>query len=196
VIRRRWPSARPIASGRYGSRARASPAAIGPREEPEESFNARLADGRARSFGQAISASWTEGSCSSRAAQGHARRAGEDYYPHDIELAAEVCHPICGELPAPAFTVEDRRARSPGSWHEVEAGARIDHEAVVLAVRSAVAAAVDLQAHTSCSSTREPPKTSSGRCKRWLCRSLFLKRELDTVYEWSLAGAPVQATEA
>jgi acyl-CoA synthetase (AMP-forming)/AMP-acid ligase II len=159
-------------------------------QDTEESFRARLADGRGPFLRTGDLGFVVDGELF---VTGRLKDVlvvqGRNYYPTDIEVAGELAHPDLRRSCSAAFTVEiDDRERLV-MVHEVEAGRPVDHEAVVLAIRSAVVTAVDLQAHTIVLiGARSLPKTSSGKVQRWLCRSQFLTRALDVVHQWSLAG--------
>ncbi|HEX4128629.1 MAG TPA: aminotransferase class I/II-fold pyridoxal phosphate-dependent enzyme [Pirellulales bacterium] len=123
---------------------------------------------------------------------------GLNHYPHDIELSVEKCHPAIRPSSSAAFAIEDDEDES----HlvivcEIERTAREDVDAVLAAVRRAVAREHELT--VTAIRLLKPggvPKTSSGKIQRHACRNAFIQGSLDTMARWDIAdGEPPPAAE-
>ncbi|HTK06061.1 MAG TPA: amino acid adenylation domain-containing protein, partial [Ktedonobacteraceae bacterium] len=106
---------------------------------------------------------------------------GRNYYPQDIELAAERVHaslrPGCGA----AFTVEDGREERLVVVQEVARDAQ-DVDAMCKAVRRAIAEQFEIQAYAVVLIRHGSLlKTSSGKIQRRACRESFLNHTLRVV---------------
>jgi acyl-CoA synthetase (AMP-forming)/AMP-acid ligase II len=120
---------------------------------------------------------------------------GRNHYPADIELACEKAaaslRPGCGA----AFAYERGGRNRIGIVYEVADDPSQDHDATILAIRRAVAQAIDAQVHAVVlTRARTVPKTSSGKVQRRVCRSLFIDGKLDAVAAWSLDHRSARAT--
>jgi acyl-CoA synthetase (AMP-forming)/AMP-acid ligase II len=126
--------------------------------------------------------------------------SGRKLYPQDIELTVEQCHPALRPACCAAFSadgpgeeqliiaaeIEPRyqpRMRSPASG-EVRAHPKgrlpLDIEAVVRAIRRAVAEEHDVRVHTvALLRAGQIPKTTSGKVQRHACQAGFLKGTLE-----------------
>jgi acyl-CoA synthetase (AMP-forming)/AMP-acid ligase II len=126
--------------------------------------------------------------------------SGRKLYPQDIELTVEQCHPALRPACCAAFSadgpgeeqliiaaeIEPRyqpRMRSPASG-EVRAHPKgrlpLDIEAVVRAIRRAVAEEHDVRVHTvALLRAGQIPKTTSGKVQRHACQASFLKGTLE-----------------
>jgi acyl-CoA synthetase (AMP-forming)/AMP-acid ligase II len=112
---------------------------------------------------------------------------GRNYYPHDLELACEQAvaglRPGCGA----AFAYELDGRNRVGIVYEVADEGAPDHDGTMLAIRRAVAGAVDVQVHSVVLvGARTIPKTSSGKVQRRLCAEMFRDGGSDVVAAWSL----------
>ena len=119
---------------------------------------------------------------------------GRNHYPQDIEQTVETCHPALRPGCSAAFSIEQGGAERLVVAAEVERsfltaqrrGANGDpdteHQAVVAAIRRAVADAHDLRVHAvALLKTGTIPKTSSGKIQRHACRAGFLDGSLETL---------------
>jgi acyl-CoA synthetase (AMP-forming)/AMP-acid ligase II len=126
--------------------------------------------------------------------------SGRKLYPQDIELTVEQCHPALRPACCAAFSadgpgeeqliiaaeIEPRyqpRMRGPASG-EVRAHPKgrlpLDIEAVVRAIRRAVAEEHDVRVHTvALLRAGQIPKTTSGKVQRHACQASFLKGTLE-----------------
>lgn len=105
---------------------------------------------------------------------------GRNYYPQDLEETAEGAHPDVRPGCSAAFSVDGDGEEQVVLVVEVRSPAA--HEAVVAAVRQAVAEQHELHVQTVVSlAPRTIPKTSSGKIQRRECRTAFLAGELAEV---------------
>jgi acyl-CoA synthetase (AMP-forming)/AMP-acid ligase II len=109
---------------------------------------------------------------------------GQNHYPQDIELTVEQSHsalrPDCGA----AFIVEVKGEERLVVLQEVERTWRrkLDVEAVVRAIRKAVAQEHELQVYAIVLiETGSIPKTSSGKIQRSACRAKFMDGTLNAL---------------
>jgi acyl-CoA synthetase (AMP-forming)/AMP-acid ligase II len=130
--------------------------------------------------------------------------SGRKLYPQDIELTVEQSHPALRPASCAAFSadgageeqliiaaeVEPRYQSAPRIPPDGEARARpvgrlpLDVEAVVRAIRRAVAEEHDVRAHTVVLvRAGRIPKTTSGKVQRHACQASFLKGELEKIGE-------------
>jgi 8-amino-7-oxononanoate synthase len=123
---------------------------------------------------------------------------GRNFYPHDLELAAERSHPHLRPGFAAAFQVEGAAgeelvvALEVSRHHEPS-----DDETVFRAVRSALAdSAGVLPAEIVLLRQGTIPRTSSGKIQRGACRAAFRAGTLEVVGRWrGHAAAASSATE-
>lgn len=120
---------------------------------------------------------------------------GRNYYPNDIELTVQGCHPafLPGRGAIFAVTPEQDGAAQLVVVQEVGRNRVGEDELteMVSAIQTAVTKHHGIQAHSVV--LVEPmriPTTSSGKIQRSLCRQQFLDRELDTLAEWHAALQP------
>ena len=113
---------------------------------------------------------------------------GQNHYPQDIELTVEksdsALRPGCGA----AFTVEVKGSERLVIVQEVERSylRKLNTPKVVDSICQAVTAEHGLQPYaTVLIKTGSIPKTSSGKVKRYACRSGFLNGSLNVVNDWS-----------
>ncbi|NMF86697.1 AMP-binding protein [Nodosilinea sp. P-1105] len=117
---------------------------------------------------------------------------GRNHYPQDIEATAEQAHASLRPGGGAAFSVAGADTEHLVIVHELERTAlrNADPEAVVMALRRAIAAAHDLPVGAIVLlKPNAMPKTSSGKVQRHLCRSMFLAGEFEVVYEWAMTAA-------
>ena len=113
---------------------------------------------------------------------------GQNHYPQDIELTVEKSHPALRAGCGAAFTVEVKNSERLVIVQEVERSylRKLDTPKVVDSIRQAVTAEHSLQPYaTVLIKTGSIPKTSSGKVKRYACRSGFLEGSLNVVNDWS-----------
>jgi 8-amino-7-oxononanoate synthase len=124
---------------------------------------------------------------------------GRNYYPHDIEVAAERSHASLRPGFAAAFSVEEGgRERlvlvaEVSRQHGERAFGSLFH-----AVRTGLAATVGVVPdEIVLIRQRTIPRTSSGKIQRRACRGAYLSGTLDIVAEWRAPGSDVApATDA
>ncbi|HEY6119125.1 MAG TPA: aminotransferase class I/II-fold pyridoxal phosphate-dependent enzyme [Pyrinomonadaceae bacterium] len=113
---------------------------------------------------------------------------GRNYYPHDIELTVERCHPHLRPGGGAAFSVDVNGAECLIVAQEVERQflRNLNSEEVIDAIRQAVAEHYDLRVHAvALVKTGALPKTSSGKIQRHACRANFLSGGLPLVGAWT-----------
>jgi natural product biosynthesis luciferase-like monooxygenase protein len=109
---------------------------------------------------------------------------GRNYYPQDIELTVEQCHPALRPTCSAAFAVEVENSEQLVVACEVERNylRRLNVNEVIEAIRSAVSEQHELQVYAVLLlKTGSIPKTSSGKIQRHACRAEFLAGTLNTV---------------
>lgn len=113
---------------------------------------------------------------------------GRNYYPHDIELTVERCHPHLRPGGGAAFSIDVNGAECLIVAQEVERQflRNLNAEEVIDAVRQAIAEHYDLRVHAvALVKTGALPKTSSGKIQRHACRASFLNGSLPIVGAWT-----------
>jgi 8-amino-7-oxononanoate synthase len=113
---------------------------------------------------------------------------GRNYYPHDIELTVEKCHPHLRPGAGAAFSVDINGAECLIVAQEVERQylRNLNTDEIVDAVRQAIAEHYDLRVHAvALVKTGALPKTSSGKIQRHACRASFLNGGLQMVGAWT-----------
>ena len=113
---------------------------------------------------------------------------GQNHYPQDIELTVEKSHPALRAGCGAACTVEVKGSERLVIIQEVERSylKKLDTPKVVDSIRQAVTAEHSLQPYaTVLIKTGSIPKTSSGKVKRYACRSGFLDGSLKVINDWS-----------
>ncbi|ASS75413.1 hypothetical protein CIG75_10705 [Tumebacillus algifaecis] len=122
---------------------------------------------------------------------------GRNIYPQDVEFAVQSAHPAVKNSNGAAFAVDVDGEERVVVVQEIERAFRkAELEAVVRAVRQAVAEEHDLQLYAVL--LLKPvsiPKTSSGKVQRHLCQERFLQEALDVVYG-SVLGQAEQSVAA
>jgi 8-amino-7-oxononanoate synthase len=118
---------------------------------------------------------------------------GVNYYPQDIELTVQRCHPRLRADSGAAFTVEEGGRERLVLVHEVERHKHGHLGEVFQAVCRAVAVEHDLNPDAIVLIRAGTiPKTSSGKIQRHACRKGYLEGTLDVVEQWQL-GQPTEA---
>lgn len=119
---------------------------------------------------------------------------GRNYYPQDIELTMEKCHPALRPSCGAAFAIDDGEAEHLIVVHEIRREYRKmeDFKEVADAIRMAVAKNHGLRVHAA---VLIPPssihKTTSGKIQRSAVREAFLSNTLDeALYEWRAPVLP------
>jgi amino acid adenylation domain-containing protein len=112
---------------------------------------------------------------------------GRNYYPQDIELTVEQCHPAiragCGAAFSTDVASEERLVIAQEVKQEYMDDLDVDQ--IIDAMRHAVWDEHELQVHAvSLLAIRSIPKTSSGKIQRHACRAAFLAEELEVVGQW------------
>jgi amino acid adenylation domain-containing protein/thioester reductase-like protein len=116
---------------------------------------------------------------------------GRNLYPQDIELTVERCHPALRSGCGAAFAVEVAQAERLVVVQEVERHQSPDLDAVVDAIRRAVAEEHEVQVYAVVLiKTGSIPKTSSGKIQRHACRARFLAGSLEVVRERKMTAEP------
>jgi acyl-CoA synthetase (AMP-forming)/AMP-acid ligase II len=116
---------------------------------------------------------------------------GRNFYPQDIELTIEKCHPALRPSFGAAFAVEDNQVDHLVVVQEVKREFRKsdDFEGIANAIRMAVAKNHGLRVQAVVlimPSTIQ--KTTSGKIQRNATRDTFLSGDLETLYEWRAPG--------
>lgn len=116
---------------------------------------------------------------------------GRNFYPQDIELTVEKCHPAMRPSFGAAFAVESSQVDHLVVVQEVKREYRKsdDFEGIANAIRMAVAKNHGLRVQAVVlimPSTIQ--KTTSGKIQRNATRNSFLNGELEALYEWHAPG--------
>jgi acyl-CoA synthetase (AMP-forming)/AMP-acid ligase II/alpha-ketoglutarate-dependent taurine dioxygenase/acyl carrier protein len=110
---------------------------------------------------------------------------GRNHYPQDIELTVQQAHASLRAGCGAAFAVEVDEAEQLVVVQEVESRPDADGDDIARAIRRAIAAEHELQAHAIVLiRAGSLPKTSSGKIQRHACRASFLAGELEVVGAW------------
>ena len=133
---------------------------------------------------------------------------GRNYYPQDIEQSIQASHSALRSNYGAAFTVTQPSVETSASSEksgeksgeetlvivqEVERTAlrQLDVEAVLKAIRRAIADQFDLQVGAIVLlKPAQLPKTTSGKVQRLRCREKFLAQELEPLFCWSSLMLP------
>ena len=101
---------------------------------------------------------------------------GRNYYPQDLELSAEICHPAMRPGCTAAFSVDfGVDGERPVLMAEVAPEAAGESEKITDLIRAAIAEAHDLSLHdVVLVHTGTIPKTSSGKIQRRASRAAYL----------------------
>ncbi|HEX2269444.1 MAG TPA: AMP-binding protein, partial [Pyrinomonadaceae bacterium] len=110
---------------------------------------------------------------------------GRNYFPQDIELAAEVSHASLRPGGGAAFSIDVSGEERLVILHEVDRHHDSDLTEVIGAIRQAVAEEYELQVHAvALLKPGSLPKTSSGKIQRHACRASFLRDEFAALATW------------
>jgi acyl-CoA synthetase (AMP-forming)/AMP-acid ligase II len=116
--------------------------------------------------------------------------SGRKLYPQDIELTVEQSHPALRPACCAAFSVDGTGeeqliiAAEVEPRHQPSVRQPLDVEAVVRAIRRAVAEEHDVRVHTVVLlRAGRIPKTTSGKVQRHACRASYLKGTLEKLGE-------------
>ncbi|MDZ7286762.1 MAG: amino acid adenylation domain-containing protein [candidate division KSB1 bacterium] len=121
---------------------------------------------------------------------------GRNHYPQDIELTVERCHPALRPGCGAAFSMEAEGEERLVIVQEVRQSKKLDLDAVIHAIRRAVAEAHELQVYAiALIKPRSIPKTSSGKIQRRPTKQAFLSGTLELVTEWRSTGEPLPPVE-
>ncbi|GJD22785.1 AMP-dependent synthetase and ligase [Rivularia sp. IAM M-261] len=113
---------------------------------------------------------------------------GKNYYPQDIELTIENCHPALRANCGAVFSVEINGAEQLVTVQEVQRSylRKLDANEIVGNIRQAVTTQHALQLYAAVLvKPGSIPKTSSGKIQRNACRAKFLAGDLNVVIDWS-----------
>ncbi|MEI8371995.1 MAG: aminotransferase class I/II-fold pyridoxal phosphate-dependent enzyme [Planctomycetota bacterium] len=114
---------------------------------------------------------------------------GVNYYPQDIELTVQRCHPRLRTDCGAAFAVEKDGREQLVLVFEVERHKQGQFGEVLQAIRRSVAGEHDLNVDVIVLIRAGTiPKTSSGKIQRHACRQGYLDGTLDVVGQWLLSG--------
>ena len=112
---------------------------------------------------------------------------GRNYYPHDIELTVEKCHPALQVNSGAAFAVVIDGEERLVVVQELDR--KTDPAGVALAVQRAIAEEHELYLHEIVFVRAGTiPKTTSGKIQRHLCRQRYLANELKVIARDAAAG--------
>ncbi|MCC6606150.1 MAG: LLM class flavin-dependent oxidoreductase [Anaerolineae bacterium] len=121
---------------------------------------------------------------------------GQNYYPQDIELTVEQCHPALRPGCGAAFSVAVDSEEKLVVVQELDTRQPVDSTAVINSIRQAVSSQHGLQLHTvALIKARTIPKTSSGKIQRYACRHAYLAEELELIEQSILSTGPSTASE-
>ena len=118
---------------------------------------------------------------------------GRNYYPQDIELTMEKCHPALRPSCGAAFAIDDGGAEHLIVVHEVRREFRKmeNFKEVADAIRMAVAKNHGLRVHAAVLITPSSiHKTTSGKIQRSAVREAFQGNSLEVLYEWRAPVLP------
>src|SRR5208282_1690971 len=122
---------------------------------------------------------------------------GVNYYPQDIELTVQRCHPRLRADCGAAFALEKDGREQLVLVFEVERHKQGQFGEVFQAMRRAVAGEHDLNVDAIVLiRAGTVPKTSSGKIQRHACRQNYIDGTLDVVGRWQLGDAEEPASES
>jgi len=121
---------------------------------------------------------------------------GVNYYPQDIELTVQRCHPRLRSDCGAAFALEKDGREQLVLVFEVERHKQGQFSEVFQAIRRSVASEHDLNIDAIVLiRAGTVPKTSSGKIQRHACCQSYLEGTLDVVGEWRLGDAEEKSAE-
>jgi len=116
---------------------------------------------------------------------------GQNYYPEDIEIAAQRSDRRLVPSRGAAFSVDGVYGERLVIVQEMEEAGRAEASAITRVIRGAVAAEMSLSPAEILLVRRGAlPKTSSGKVRRLECRRQFLASIIEPIYRDSLANTP------
>ena len=120
---------------------------------------------------------------------------GRNYYPHDIEVAAERSHPSLRAGYAAAFSVAgETRERLVLVCEVTRHHKREEDGALFQAVRTELASTIGVVPDEILLIRQNTiPRTSSGKIQRRACRVAYLENSLEVVGRWKVRGSDVVA---
>jgi amino acid adenylation domain-containing protein len=122
---------------------------------------------------------------------------GRNYYPQDIELTVERCHPELRPGCGAAFSIDAEGEELLVVVQEVQRRRTANLNHVIGDIRQAIAEEYELQAHAIVLvQIGGVPKTSSGKVQRNACREQFLEGGLSVVAEWRSLAPSSEAVSA
>jgi acyl-CoA synthetase (AMP-forming)/AMP-acid ligase II/acyl carrier protein len=167
-------------------------------EETAATFNAQLADGRGRFLRTGDLGLVRAGEL---LVTGRLKDLiiirGQNHYPQDIELSVQTSHRALQSAAGAAVAIATVTGEALVIVQEVTRDAlrQLDAAAVIEAIRQAVATQHDLAVEAiALLKPGSIPKTSSGKVKRYQCRTDFLNEMLETVARWRAPEAAPIAT--
>jgi acyl-CoA synthetase (AMP-forming)/AMP-acid ligase II/acyl carrier protein len=113
---------------------------------------------------------------------------GRNHYPHDIEMTVEKSHPALRSSHGAAFSIDVDGKEQLVIVHELERShiKKVNLNELVSVIFQAVAQVHEIQVHAILLlKTATIPKTSSGKIKRYACRTGFLNKSLSKLHEWT-----------
>jgi len=121
---------------------------------------------------------------------------GSNYYPQDIELTVEESHKALRPGSVAALSVDIEGEERLVVVQEVSPRKDLDLDAVIGAIRQAVAQMHELQVYAVILiKPRTIPKTSSGKIQRRACHQAFVEGHLNVVKEWRATLPKERRTE-
>ncbi|MEM7591784.1 MAG: fatty acyl-AMP ligase [Cyanobacteria bacterium P01_A01_bin.83] len=113
---------------------------------------------------------------------------GQNYYPQDLELTVEKSHSALKPNSGAAFAIEDGSSERLVIVQEVERTQlrKLDAKAVIATINQAITREHNLQTYaTVLVKPGTIPKTSSGKIKRYACKTEFIAGTMAVVGDWS-----------
>ncbi|MBX3457837.1 MAG: SDR family NAD(P)-dependent oxidoreductase [Candidatus Paracaedibacteraceae bacterium] len=109
---------------------------------------------------------------------------GRNYYPQDIELIAEMSHPLIKSSGCAAFTLDPTNEKSVCLVAAIQDKGAETYLEIVRSIRMAVASSLELTIErVVLIPSRALPKTTSGKVQRRQARQMVLNQEFDVLFE-------------
>jgi acyl-CoA synthetase (AMP-forming)/AMP-acid ligase II len=110
---------------------------------------------------------------------------GQNYFPHDIEETVNQCHSEIRKNNGIAFGITYHDQEHLVFVQEINPSLITDHQALVNAIYDAICQQHALQPLVIILIKNGTiPKTTSGKLARQPCKDLYLKQQLNVIYEW------------
>ena len=107
---------------------------------------------------------------------------GLNYYPQDIEVTVENCHPALRRACGASFSIDVNAAEQLVVVQEIDLRQKPDLDEVIKLIQQSVAEKHGLETHSIVLiKSGSIPKTSSGKIQRSACRAAFLDNSLRSV---------------